>query len=748
MMKLSDDLHMYPHGSDVIVHGNTSPHIDTLKRLGGRHVRDPPGQAKEGWVFPASARKRIISEFQYVEDEQTVEEEIRDEEIRDEEIREEQIRDEQIRDEEIRDEEIRDEQIRDEQIRDEEITDGSESRTVQAVSGPGDAIRIGCAVGGSSLVSVIEQNRLPVIQFFLPQTLSPPSIERIRKNLTGRDIRLVVHANYDINLAHPRDSAAGKRSMGNFLREIRFFASILPERMIGFIVVHVGKSMDFGLDGAEENFFRNMVEVLGQTPENVVVLLETAAGQGSEMFTDLRDLVKLYGRILDHGRGIGRDLSRNFRLCLDTCHAFSAGHSVKEMLGILGSPRDGEPSPVALIHMNDSHTPRGSRVDRHANLGQGYIFGEELGGTMDDLRLLINWAVVNDVSIVLETDGRLHQSELDLLYGLAYPDREIRVTITDVQSEMPEINQRIVTILRVLAQASDNRFRREALLKAAEAIKNLDTPVTSGASVKRLPGIGKGIADKVDEIVRTGTLAEYEDQVDELNAVSALTAVSGIGTVTAKKLYNDHGIRTVEQLVEQVRQQKVKLNKAQLGALRHYQDIQTRIPRSEIDKYDEMFAEICRSIDPQLKHVIVGSYRRLKPDSGDIDVLFYHPQLEDAESVKDSPFLKQILRKMGDLVDSVLSHGQNKIMMIAHLPGHPSRRVDFLLSSKESYATSLMYFTGSKEFNILCRNKAIRLGYKLSEQGLFDKDGRQIPTPTERSVFEHLGIEYLPPEAR
>ena len=112
-----------------------------------------------------------------------------------------------------------------------------------------------------------------------------------------------------------------------------------------------------------------------------------------------------------------------------------------------------------------------------------------------------------------------------------------------------------------------------------------------------------------------------------------------------------------------------------------------------------------------------------------------------------SQFLN-ILREMNILIEN-LAEGQTKFAgIIRILPTLPARRIDIRIVRPEEYVFTLLHFTGSKKLNTLMRTRAIQLGAKLNEYGVFDYTGRLYSVETEEQIFSLLGIVYVPPNKR
>jgi NAD-dependent DNA ligase/DNA polymerase/3'-5' exonuclease PolX len=222
--------------------------------------------------------------------------------------------------------------------------------------------------------------------------------------------------------------------------------------------------------------------------------------------------------------------------------------------------------------------------------------------------------------------------------------------------------------------------------------------------------------------------------------------IYGIGPKKAKQLV-DAGVTTLAELRER---QDELLNTNQKLGLKYFEDIEKRIPRAEINEYSDILADVFS----RLKHVgsrfeIVGSYRRGAKDSGDIDIIVTNDQNDSSIFNK---FI-EALQKRGIIIQ-ILTKGKTKSMVMGQLPGQTPRRLDFMYASPAEYSFAILYFTGSKSVNVVMRQRALDLGYSMNEHGLYKMNGKKkgprldVMFPTERSIFEFLGLEYKKPTER
>ena len=162
-----------------------------------------------------------------------------------------------------------------------------------------------------------------------------------------------------------------------------------------------------------------------------------------------------------------------------------------------------------------------------------------------------------------------------------------------------------------------------------------------------------------------------------------------------------------------------------------------------------IFKSIFKRLSKEDEHLeIVGSYRRGAPTSGDIDVII----TGNSPAVYKN-FIDELIKQ--GIIINVLSRGLSKTLVIAKLPGYSvARRVDFLYSPPEEFAFAILYFTGSKAFNTVMRQHALNLGYTFNEHGIYKlvnkKKGPLVQQqfPTEKSIFDFLGLQYIEPTMR
>ncbi len=307
------------------------------------------------------------------------------------------------------------------------------------------------------------------------------------------------------------------------------------------------------------------------------------------------------------------------------------------------------------------------------------------------------------------------------------------------------LNEDFIQLLGDLSDVSMKQgevFKGRAYAKAQETLLTIPESIVSTEQIKGKPGIGATIHKKLQEYVDTGKISKLEKEKN--NPINILTEIHGIGPKKAKELISE-GMDTIDKL----RENQSLLNEVQQQGLKYYQDTQKKIPRDEILEYQTLFEDVFKEIEVTgSKFEIVGSFRRGALFSGDIDIIITGP---------NNQVYKKMVQKLIDdgIIVVVLSRGETKTLVIAKIPSSSVyRRVDFMYTPEAEYPFAVLYFTGSKFFNMVMRQQALKLGYTMNEHGLYEmigkKKGAKIKHPfkTEKDIFDYLNMQYKNPEDR
>jgi DNA polymerase beta len=339
--------------------------------------------------------------------------------------------------------------------------------------------------------------------------------------------------------------------------------------------------------------------------------------------------------------------------------------------------------------------------------------------------------------------------------GEAVKDKDIKIlsksksmSKSKSKSMSKSMNNELIDIMDELADImlrQGEPFKARAYKRASETIMSFPEDIVNVDQLEGKPAIGKTIMEKMIEFQKTGTLRVLERE--RKNPLNIFTNIYGVGPKKAKQLIED-GITTLTLLKEN----ESKLNDTQKVGLQYYEPLQKRIPRNEIEEFAKVFDTIFKQVAPEgSKYEIVGSYRREAQNSGDIDIIVTNA---DNNIAAFNTFLDKLIAE--DIIIEVLTRGKTKSLTIGKLAtnGSIARRIDFLYTEPKEYAFATLYFTGSKAFNTVMRQRAIDLGYTLNEHGLSSmvsgKKGERLTNdfPTEQSIFDFLGMKYKEPKER
>jgi DNA polymerase (family 10) len=308
-----------------------------------------------------------------------------------------------------------------------------------------------------------------------------------------------------------------------------------------------------------------------------------------------------------------------------------------------------------------------------------------------------------------------------------------------------------LAIARVLAEIGDlleikgeNPFKIRAYRNAAETIVHTPERLAELTLAERLalPGIGRDLAAKIAELIDTGTIAYYQELLQEFPpTVLDLLHLQGVGPKTVALLYGALDIRTLDDLERAAREGRLRSLKG-MGAKKEAQILKALEERSRFtgrrllaEAHDTAAALVAalREAAPASAITPVGSLRRGCETCGDLDIL----------AAGAPPALMERFTSYR-LVERVLAHGETKSSVLLH----GGFQADLRVVPQESLGAALQYFTGSKAHNIALRDRAIQRGFKLNEYGLYRDDGSVVAGASEEEVYEALGLAFVPPELR
>jgi DNA polymerase (family 10) len=298
--------------------------------------------------------------------------------------------------------------------------------------------------------------------------------------------------------------------------------------------------------------------------------------------------------------------------------------------------------------------------------------------------------------------------------------------------------------------AGEDSFRIRSYRNGATAVEGHPERVADilndpGRSVTEIPGIGKGLAAVLKEIVERQS-CERRDVLLLKFPPTALEflKIQGLGPKGIALIFEHYHITTIDELEQLCLDQKLrvlprmgaKLEEKVLRSIRQYRQRTGRYLLSYAETVAAEIIQDLRQVRGVEKITPAGSLRRGRETVGDLDLLVTGP----AATAALDRFIKN------PRVDEVLGQGENKASARV---GHEGLQVDVRALPPESFGAAMQYFTGSKDHNVAIRTRAVRMGLKLSEYGLFRvEDDTKVAGETEAGVYEALGLPWIPPELR
>ncbi|HEC69003.1 MAG TPA: DNA polymerase/3'-5' exonuclease PolX [Candidatus Omnitrophica bacterium] len=314
-------------------------------------------------------------------------------------------------------------------------------------------------------------------------------------------------------------------------------------------------------------------------------------------------------------------------------------------------------------------------------------------------------------------------------------------------------NQDIAKVFReiaiILELKGDNPFRIRAYQKAAQNIESLPfslkDPLREGR-LEEIPGIGKDLAEKIKEIITTGKLRQHQTLKKSVpSGLIEMLSIPGLGPKTVKVIYEKLKISDIKSLEKAALAGRLKglpgiKEKTEENILKGIALIKggrERMPLYQALKVAESFVEPLKKLKEVEKIEPAGSLRRRKETIKDIDILVVSSKPSKVmDNFVNLPNVKEVLAK-GETKSSVISR-QNI-------------QVDLRVVENASFGSALMYFTGSKNFNISLRTYALKKNYKINEYGVFKIEKnreKRVAGETEEEIFKLFGMDYILPTLR
>ena len=303
-------------------------------------------------------------------------------------------------------------------------------------------------------------------------------------------------------------------------------------------------------------------------------------------------------------------------------------------------------------------------------------------------------------------------------------------------------------------------FRIRAYRNAVNTINSLSQPlkdmVAAGEDLTELPGVGKSVTKYIGEFLTSGSISRLEEVSAEFpRSLVQLMRLDGVGPKKARKLFEELDVRTVDDLAAELEAGRVQTLdgfgvKSAAKIIDAIEDHKKHTGRFQIRETERLIAGLLEHMQsaPGVARIeLAGSLRRRKETIGDVDIL--------AELEGDgTPVVDHFVSFSG--AQRVVGAGSTKGSIVLH----SGLQVDLRVIPSRSFGAALQYFSGSKGHNVAVRSRAVRQGLRVNEWGVFrvpeteddepigKEDGERLAGDTEQSVYEVLGMSWVPPELR
>jgi len=297
--------------------------------------------------------------------------------------------------------------------------------------------------------------------------------------------------------------------------------------------------------------------------------------------------------------------------------------------------------------------------------------------------------------------------------------------------------------------AGEDSFRIRSYRNGGTAVEGYPERIAdilrdSSRKVTDIPGIGKGLATVLQEIVERKSCERRDALLQKFSpGMLEFLKIQGLGPKGIALIYEHYKIGSIDELERLCLDQKLrvlprmgaKLEEKVLKSIAHYRMRSGRYLLSYAETMAEELIANLRQVDGVEAIAPAGSLRRGRETVGDLDLLVTGPAAAVLDRFVAFP-----------RVDEVLARGENKASAKV---GREGLQVDVRALPRESFGAAMQYFTGSKDHNVSIRTRAVKMGLKLSEYGLFRvEDDARVAGETEAGIYEAIGLPWIPPELR
>jgi DNA polymerase/3'-5' exonuclease PolX len=315
----------------------------------------------------------------------------------------------------------------------------------------------------------------------------------------------------------------------------------------------------------------------------------------------------------------------------------------------------------------------------------------------------------------------------------------------------------ILTLVKDYYKEQNDKFRVKTYERAIYQIKHWNKPITKGSELSHLEGIGKGMIEKIDTIINSGTLPIIKEKKivytkknknhNHNHNNTEVFSILGFNKTFINDIKKKHAARTIHDFRKVISGSEsslgFKLTHIQELGLKYYEDLQDLIPRDEITYLSNQLKKEIESDGNKYTMMLSGSYpSNSKESSKDIDIIIVRNKEEFYNGE-----LKDIIEQIGNdtknnLKLETISLGEKKFMGLLHSSkSNKMRHIDIRFVNLEELPYTWLYYSSGQVFNKLIRDKLKKKGYKLNEYGLY-KNGKKVNMNMNLDMNLDMNLEY------
>ena len=572
-------------------------------------------------------------------------------------------------------------------------------------------------------------------------------IKEIKDLLKKHNLNLYIHGLLTLNFCNDPNNKRFTWGLTNLLYDLNVGQQLGAKA----VIIHAGRYITKKYSLTKQQCYTHFIDSLKYVIDHskkINVYIETPSHEKNTIVNSIQEMADLYNQI-------PLEYKKRIHICVDTCHIFVSNVNISSKQGVIDYFQLFDDliglKHLKLIHLNDSYGELGSHLDRHAPIGQGYIFKDHKEGLIELLKYIKKY----NIPVILETNKDTFDKNLTILkkYEKQNEGKQKEINNKDKKNKIINIFKDLLHYYETLGNKTNKStpFRISSYKKAIQVLEK-SNKIYSLNNIKQLNTLGTKTINKISTILKNNYLPLHDNILknkDNVKLLKNFQNIYGVGPIFAKKLLNN-GVKSINELRNKVKNNEIILSNSQLLGLKYYDNLKERIPYDEITEITKVLKKKLNEKKLDIELLNAGSYAMKKKTSGDIDYILVFNSLKN-----NVPQLKKefyIILKKNKFYKGHLLDGKAKDIYLFQLNDKSKvRHLDILYVPEEEKYFQILYFSSSSEFSKNIRLIASKKGYKLNEKGLFDKKtGKKIklePT-SEKDIFEYLNIPFVKQENR